>query len=188
MPDYTSYRDQIAKLLRIAQIIPNIHQIIFEPRGDGRSFNMLFHVQSMNENVQFGILAIPKDFAAFLKSGDAPKTAWGVDKAYWFLADHVLDIDRQTSSKEYGSISNNLKLLQSGDKNQINNFINTGYPNAILNTVVDTDTRTRNNEHNQFVSSYMQWKRGQQGQSQAIPHMAKQKSNIISFRDGQEKQ
>lgn len=189
MKNHTPYRDKIEKLRRIAQIIPNLNNIIFEPRSDGRSFNMLWHVQSMNENVPFGVMAIPKDFIAFLKSGAAPKTAWGPEKAYWFLSDHVLDIDRQTSAKEYGAISNNLKMLQAGDKNQINNFLMTGYPGAVLNTVVDTDVRTRNNEHNQFVNSYIQWKRGQAGQSVAQPVMAKRDKSlrIISSRKKREK-
>lgn len=184
-----TYRDRIVRLRRIAQIIPNISQIIFEPRGDGRSFNMLWHVPSMNENIQFGVLAIPKDFISFLKSGSAPKSAWSADAAYWYLTDNVLDIDRQTSEKEYKTVASNLQILQSGDANKINNFINTGYPKVIINTVVDTDYRTRNQEHNNFVSGFMNWKRGQQGQSQAIPHMAKRTRSLqkISFRKKQEK-
>ncbi len=183
------YREQIAKIRRIAQIIPNIHNIIFEPRGDGRSFNMLWHVQSMNENIQFGVLSIPKEFLAFLKSGSAPKSAWSPEQAYWYLTDNVLDIDRRTSEKEYQAVSKNLQILQRGDKNEINNFLNTGYPKAVINTVVDTDYRTRNQEHNNFVSGFIQWQRGQQGHSQAIPHMAKKKPDFtkISFRNKQEK-
>lgn len=183
-----TYRESIARLRRIAQIIPNISKIIFEPRGDGRSFNMLWHVQSMNENIQFGVLAIPADFIKFLKSGSAPRSAWSPDAAYWYLTDGVLDIDSQISEKEYKVVSNNLRVLQSEDKAQINNFINTGFPKVVINTVVDTDYRTRNQEHNNFVQGFMNWKRGQQGQSQAIPHMAKRNRSLqkISFRKTQE--
>ncbi len=189
MKNDTFYRVQIAKLRRIAQIIPNIHNIIFEPRGDGRSFNMLWHVQSMNENVQFGVLAIPPDFIKFLKSGSAPKSAWSPEQSYWYLTDNVLDIDTKISEKEYRVVSDNLKVLQSGDKNAINNFINTGYPKVVVNTVVDTDYRTRNQEHNSFVSGYINWKRGQAGQGVAVPHMASQKRSLqkISYRKKQER-
>lgn len=185
MPKNTPYRELITKIRRIAQIIPNISKIVFEPRGDGRSFNMYWHVPSMNENVQFGVLFIPADFVKFLKSGSAPKSAWSPDNAYWYLTDGVLDIDRQTTGKEYQTIENNLKILQSGDQNAINNFINTGYPKAAFKTVVDKDYKTRNQEHNNFVFGFINWQRGQQGQSQAIPHMAKQKIglNKLSFRD-----
>jgi len=181
MSKNSPYREILAQFRRKAQIIPNIHNIVFEPRGDGRSFNMYWHVQSMNENVQFGVLAIPADFIKFLKSGAAPRSAWSPENAYWYLTDNVLDIDRKTSEKEYKAIENNLKIVQSGDENAINNFINTGYPKAVVNTVVDTDYKTRNQQHNAFVQGFINWKRAQSGQGVAIPHMASRKRSLRSI-------
>ena len=188
MTNSIDYRQQISKRRRLAQLIPNLSNIVFEPRGDGRSFNMLWYVGSMNENVQFGVLALPKDFISFLKSGFAPRDAWGADNAYYYLSDHVLDIDRQTSEKEYNTVSNNLKILQAGDPTQINNFIHSGFPKAVVSTVVDTDAKTRNTAHNNIIARYVQWKRGNQGVSQAVPYMANRKRSLqrISHRDKQE--
>ena len=173
MGKHDQYRTLISKLRRLAQILPNIDKIIFELRSDGKSFDMLLQVPSMKENVKFGVLNIPNDFIKFLKSPNAPTDKHSPDKAYLYLADnHILDIDVSTSLKEYKTITNSINLLKSGDVKKINEFIFSGFDNVSVNTKVDTDTIPRNQKHNEFISSFMNWKRSMEGKGVSVPHMA----------------
>jgi hypothetical protein len=180
-----NYRQHIKeasrKLLRKSQITPHFKSIIFEPRGDGRSFSMSYFVPELNENVQFGILSVDKSFMDFLRSQFAPKDAWDPQSAFWYLREGVLTISDKVPQRVYEQISQNLKVLMSGDKQKINNLIMTGDTRLELPVVPDTSHRMRNSAYNQLIDAYKKYtQQGAGRSSEAIPHLASLK---ISFRD-----
>lgn len=182
--NYRLYIQESAKkLTKKSQISSHFKDIIFEPRGDGRSFSMSYFVPSMNENVQFATLSIDKNFINFLKSSLAPRDAWDAQSAYWYLREGVLTISDKIAPKVYDQISKNLKVLQGGDKNQINNLMMTGDMNLELPVVADTSHRMRNSAFNQFMEAYRKYlQQGVGRSSEAVPRLAKQ-INLISFRN-----
>lgn len=166
-------------LKKKSQILPYVNSIIFEPRGDGRSFTMSFFVPSMNENVQFGILGIDKNFINFLKSPFAPKSSLIPEKAYGYFKDKVLIPSDKMSKKVGDQILQNLKILMNGDKNQIDKYMMDGFNNLELPTIVDLSNLQRNSERNELIGSYKKYLSQSVGRSsEAIPHMAS-----ISFRE-----
>ena len=161
-------------MTREAQILLG-PRVIFAPKGDGYSFNMIASVPHLNETIKFGELQIDKDFIEFLKSPFAPEGHESPDRAWLYFRSHDLDI---TDPSTYAILTSNLETIISGDTKKIDEFINRGVNNASLKVSLDEGEVPDSPKHEELTQAFNDWKEKGKGRvSEPIPHLANKKTS-----------